>query len=528
VFIANRVHACTAAARLDGVAIGQRRREAQSRCPELFVFKADAERDARDFEPVATVVEALAPGLEVLRPGLLACPARGPTRYFRGESKAAEAIVDAVEAMDVECRVGIADTLEVAVLASRLGTVVPLTSSPQFCAPLPIGMLAVEPAIAGEERPQLVDLLVRLGIGTLGDFAALPDTKVGTRFGTDGVLAHRLAKGLGERTVSRRHIPPDLTITQNCDPPLDRVDTAAFAARALAERFHARLADAGLACTRLTISAHTETGRELSRTWRCASPLTPAATADRLRWQLDGWLSGSARVVGRAFPSGARSAHTVESSDDERAGPGAITVLTLEPVEAVDAGRIQFGLWGSEGEGDQRAGWALARVQGLLGPDSVLVPALSGGRGPAERVTLVPWGQERTVSRDPAAPWPGAIPAPSPTVLPSTGAALCDARGNDIVVTERGVLSGRPHWFRFGGGGSDRENQVRVAGWGGPWLLDERWWDTGGGQGTQGPGMPGTPSLTRLLARVQLELVAHPPVLAGFGTAGWVVEGVYD
>jgi protein ImuB len=214
VFTANRVQACTAAARLEGVAIGQRRREAQSRCPDLLVFKADAQRDARDFEPVAAAVEGLAPGLEVLRPGLLACPARGPTRYFRGESEAAEAILDTIEALDVECKVGIADSLEVAVLAARLGVVVPVEKSATFCAPLPIGMLAVEAAIAGDERPQLVDLLVRLGIMTLGDYAALPDTKVGTRFGADGVLAHRLAKGLGERAVSRRHIPPDLRITQ--------------------------------------------------------------------------------------------------------------------------------------------------------------------------------------------------------------------------------------------------------------------------------------------------------------------------
>ena len=85
--------------------------------------------------------------------------------------------------------------------------------------------------------------------------------------------------------------PRNSTVEQVCDPPLDRVDTAAFAARALAERFHARLADAGLACTRLAITAVTERDATLSRIWRCAAPLTAAATADRLRWQLDGWLT---------------------------------------------------------------------------------------------------------------------------------------------------------------------------------------------------------------------------------------------
>ena len=76
---------------------------------------------------------------------------------------------------------------------------------------------------------------------------------------------------MAERGVSRRQIPEELAVEQVCDPPLDRVDTAAFAARALAERFHSRLADAGLACTRLAITAVTERGAKLTRIWRCAA-----------------------------------------------------------------------------------------------------------------------------------------------------------------------------------------------------------------------------------------------------------------
>ena len=278
--------------------------------------------------------------------------------------------------------------------------------SAEFCAPLPITELARDPAISPPERAALADLLIRLGITTAGAFAALPEGKVATRFGADGVQAHRLARGLAERGVSRRQIPEELKVEQVCDPPLDRVDTAAFAARALAERFHSRLADAGLACTRLAITAVTERDATLSRIWRCAAPLTAAATADRLRWQLDGWLTAGRTAVGVA-------------------GPGAITRLVLEPIEAIGAGHIQYGLWGSDGQDDQRAGWAFARVQGLLGPESVLAPVRAGGRSAVDRVALVPWGDEKVSSRNPADPWPGSIPAPSPSRvgLPDTGQA---------------------------------------------------------------------------------------------------------
>lgn len=77
------------------------------------------------------------------------------------------------------------------------------------------------------------------------------------------------------------------------DPPVARVDTAAFAARALAERMHARLAAQGLACTRLIIEACTEHGEELVRTWRHDGLLSTGDVANRVRWQLEGWLSGT-------------------------------------------------------------------------------------------------------------------------------------------------------------------------------------------------------------------------------------------
>ena len=92
-----------------------------------------------------------------------------------------------------------------------------------------------------------------------------------------------------------------------------------------------------------------------------------AVMAERVRWQLDGWLTGR---TGRL--------------------PGALTHLALVPDEVVpDRGR-QLGFWGGETETAQRAARALARIQGLLGPEAVHTPRLRGGRDPATRVTSIP------------------------------------------------------------------------------------------------------------------------------------------
>src|SRR5688572_30289822 len=73
---ANRVLACSSAARQEGVRRGLRKREAQGRCPHLTVVEHDPGRDARAFEAIVAALEELAPGVEVIRPGACALAAR--------------------------------------------------------------------------------------------------------------------------------------------------------------------------------------------------------------------------------------------------------------------------------------------------------------------------------------------------------------------------------------------------------------------------------------------------------------------
>jgi protein ImuB len=534
VLASHRVVACSATARAQGVRRGLRRREAQARCPDLAALARDPERDARCFEPVAAAVEELAPGVEVVRPGLVALSARGPARYFGGEEIVAERLVDHVAARArVECQVGVADGLFAAGLAARRSLLVPPGESPGFLAPLPVTELELEPGVepdtagadddAGAARAELIGLLRRLGLTTLGSFAALPATDVASRFDAAAVRAHRLARGLDERPPSRRRIPDELTAELPLDPPVDRVDAAAFAARSLSERLHEALGRAGLACTRLGVQARTTAGDELARVWRCAEPLTPAGTADRVRWQLEGWLS--------------------------RRGPGdpdgGLTVLRLVPEEVVDAGRLQLGLWGEVGVADERAGRALVRVQGLLGPEEVLTAVPGGGRGPGERIRLVPWGDEREPALDPSAPWPGALPAPSPARVPPEPlpVRVLDVDGAPVHRASRGRLTAPPAHVALGTDPAAPTAPVRA--WGGPWPDPGRWWDprSGAGGGVRIQVVCATDADEISAGRVPepdpAADLAPDPVASGAEAVGralllvhrdgrWTVEGIYD
>src|SRR3954452_7256575 len=248
--LGNRVVACSASARSTGVRRGLRRREAQARCPHVHVVTADPGRDARHFEGVTAAVDEVVPRAEVLRPGLLVLSVRGAARYFGSEQSASERLVDAVAAAGAECQVGIADQLSTAVFAARAGRIVEPGQDAQFLSTLSIRQLATEPSLAGPGREDLADLLWRMGIRSVGQFAALLRTDVASRFGAGAVTAHRFARGEPTRGPSGREPPADLGVVANCDPPVDRVDAAAFAGRSLAGELHRRLEGGGGGCTR--------------------------------------------------------------------------------------------------------------------------------------------------------------------------------------------------------------------------------------------------------------------------------------
>lgn len=514
VFSANRVVACSAVARGNGVRRGMRRRDAQSSCPELAVLGVDDDRDARLFEPVAAAVEEVVVGLEVVRPGVVAVPAQGAMRYFGGEHVLIERLVDQVSGQaGVECLAGIADGLFAALLAARRSLVVAEGANAEFLAPLPISELdqpgSVLPAhhpgrpAPRWERSELVDLLRRLGLHTLGQFAELSERVVSSRFGRAGMIAHRLARGQSERPLARRRPHEELAVAEAFDPPLDRVAAAAFVARALAERLHTELTARDLACTRLGIYARTEAGEELARVWRCADPVSAQGIADRVRWQFDGWL----RAV------------------DGRPSSGVVKLL-LEAEELVDAGTLQLGLWrglshsplrgptprecGDE-VADERAGRALVRVQGLLGPEGASTPELAGGRGPVDRVRFVPWGDPRDDADD--RPWPGRLPAPSPTKVfaHQVRASVVDERGSNVALTARSRLTSAPCQVAV------EDAPARpVLGWAGPWPVDERWWE---------------PSGEGVRARVQVVVEPGDAFLLLFRarqSPQWIVEGEYS
>ncbi|GAA5152318.1 DNA polymerase Y family protein [Microbacterium pseudoresistens] len=436
---AGLVHACTASARERGVRRGQRRREAQGLAPALRLLPADPDGEERAFQHALRTIEAQAPGVQMLRPGLAVLRARGVSRYHGGEAEAAQALTDALTASGYpEVRIGVGDGPFTAEIAARRATtrhlVIPVGESATFLAPLAV-------AVLGDER--VAAFLTRLGMRTLGDFARLPEQDVRDRLGERGARLHALARGADSRPLVSRPPTPELTEEVEFDEALAQSDQIAFAVRRTADALVVALDEAWLVCTEVRIDLTDDEGRIFSRSWLHPTCFEALDLVDRVRWQLESL--------------------TTQAGDDARMFRG-ISRVRLVPVAVDDAAHHQPALFGSGP--DERLHHALSRVQTLLGHDGVVTGSVVGGRRLADRQQLTPWGERVVIERDPALPWPGHLPDPLPAEVfsPPYPVPVLDETGEPVRIDERGLLSAEPRIVEG----------VGVRAWAGPWPVHDR------------------------------------------------------
>ncbi|MEU0100466.1 DNA polymerase Y family protein [Streptomyces sp. NPDC006267] len=474
------VVACSEQARAAGVRRRMRLRSALSRCPGLRVVERDLEAEVRRFETVVGQVEdVVMPRVEVIRPGLLAGPVRGPSRFWGGEEAFAERLAAAVAEAGHPARVGIADSVFTAALAARKGEIIPAGQDAAWLAQYPVGVLGLRDT----------DLLRRLGISSVGAFAALPADRVASRFGPQGRAAHRTARGLETRPLTARAPGVDYSVARVLEPAEARSGALAFVARAVADELHQRLADAAVTCARVEAVAEFADGRTRARVFRHEGRLSAFAVADRIRGILAAWTDPAAS----RRPGDLKEARGVEG----------VVRLVLRPEGLGTATGQQDALVG-ERLTPVEVERAASRVQALLGHRAVL----GGGRGPADRITRVPFG-EIPAAELPAGPRPGAFPAPHPAVVfaQRLRVDVIDDRGLPVVVGARLDLTGRPALIAV-----DGRRAEAVSGWAGPWPVLEQWWDRG---------------RSRRLARMQVVATGGNAWLLAVEGGQWWAEGLY-
>jgi protein ImuB len=185
-----------------GVHPGMQLGEALARCPRLKLVPPDPAGVADQWERLLVRLESVGAEVEPDRHGLACFDAEGLLRLHGG----GEGVLAAAKrALRVPARLGLAPSRFAAVAAATRAKVrrpVIVSGSRkqarEFLSTLPVALLRARPALA-----ELPEALERLGVGTLGELAALPHAAVADRFGNAGLLAHELANG-GDVAINPR------------------------------------------------------------------------------------------------------------------------------------------------------------------------------------------------------------------------------------------------------------------------------------------------------------------------------------
>jgi DNA polymerase-4 len=194
------VLAASAAAVTAGVVPGRPLRQAQQLCPQAAFVSVDSGDVERLRAAVAATLGGLSPAVEV-GDEESCCDLSGSHAAFADEGRWAAAIARALmETLDGELpAVGVGSTrfvARMAALASEPRRVrrVPAGGEAAFLAPLPLGLLPVDPAIGAR--------LAAFGLDCIGAVANLSPVELQRQFGADGLALHRHCHGEDEGGIA--------------------------------------------------------------------------------------------------------------------------------------------------------------------------------------------------------------------------------------------------------------------------------------------------------------------------------------
>jgi len=468
-----RVQAATPAAAAAGVRIGMTVTEARAICPSVQIERRVAAEEHADLSELATQLLRISPTVAPLAPNalvaeisrtatVLARQGEGPPPQRAGAERVmVERVRRLLERLGHVARVVVADDPSTALACAAWGQenrVVPPESGPEALAPLPLAALGL-PADAH-------DLLIGLGVRTVGEFAALPPASIVGRFPPLVLLAHQLACGTAQPPVIPGEAEDDsISARQDLPAPVVVLDALLFVINAMLRGITARLATTGRAAVHMGLSIGLEGGG-----WQHLSIRLGAPTRD------------PGRILGLIRARMERV---------ELAGPA--EAVCLEVVDPVPFDGRQRDLVDRQRAAEQLADVA-ARLQDTLGVEQVGIPRLvdhhrpesawrsepivlaelgaatavarqaTTAHAPATRLNPRPPSLQAALAEDPVAEWTGfaAPPAPRRPVL-----LLPRAIAIDVQTGARGRPTALHHDGRW----------LRVTSVDGPERRRGAWWE---------------------------------------------------
>lgn len=347
---AARVARADAAAGAAGVRPGQRVAAARACAATLRLLPWDDELYARAQEDLLALLLGHSPAVTLAGLGRAWLDAGGQ-EHLGGEAALAARLLAALRAAGhADAQVAVAGTVVAAEAAAQGGEdpprCVPPGQDAAFLAPLPLDRIPLP--------DDLREVLALLGLGTLGEVAALAPASLELRFGAAGLRARDLASGRDPRGPVTPVAPDGLVVTVDLDPPGESLPPLVFAARSALVSLLRSLAPRGRRVGRLRLhlllddrrGAPQRTDVGLGRPTAHLDPLldrcrahletlTLAAPVRALALEVLETVAATAGDQGELFAARFRDAEALAAALSRiRARCGSASVVRPEPVDA--------------------------------------------------------------------------------------------------------------------------------------------------------------------------------------------------
>lgn len=435
-----------------GVETGMRLALARYLCPNLIVMPADPQRSARSFHQVLTALDQVGPQVHALTPGTAWMPADPLIKWHGDAPSAVETIINTIsEYTGSDCQVGIGPGLVGAWVSLKSETLLPDDPTDKHIANFPLAHLTHLYPPAAPTLEETIAQLKDLGVVTIAQAQNLGLATLRSRYPQAANFFTTVLDS--SQTPTSVTITPAKTLAREITFPNAVTDTdhAVGQLKQISQNLVHACMGQQLSARQLKISAHIQTPNGVitrQRNWALIEVITTRDLVDRVRWQLQGWVS--------EIQTGPQTA------TDFTDLPTGVTSVRLEACELMPLADISAHLWDQDTDTRARAHAGAYRLQALLGQDQVTCVNVEPGYDPRSRVQHYQWGSPAPQAAwenhqgagknahlptyRPEQRWKGAVelPAPSTVLDHPVPVELMGEGGQTVEVKPNGNLTTTP------------------------------------------------------------------------------------
>ena len=342
----------TAAARSCGVCEGLTASQAMARCAELIIKSRSLAQEASATEVLLQTAYAFSPNIESTAPGVCTMELKGMAfgSDFAAAESWAEKIIEVLAQFHIEAKIGLAVTPELALLAARAANPILTTQRNNDSS---TGAIESFPISALEPPPEILEILRRWGIQTVGALLALGKDSITERLGPAAAELFNRVSPDSPRPLQLVVPAEEFSEQMEFENEIETVEPLLFVLRRFVEQLSRRLELIYLVVAEFHLQLGLSSGTKYERLFKIPAP------------------TGKIEILFRMLQTHLETVRTDAPIISLR--------LAARPTKPETR---QFGLFESTLRDPNQFAETLARLTALCGPDRVGTPQIEATHRP--------------------------------------------------------------------------------------------------------------------------------------------------